>query len=138
MVEAAVDRSVQRDPQVLVKALFPLMGPAIRRSIASMFESMIRSLNETLERSLSLEGLRWRLQALQTGKPFAEIVLLQTLEYRVEQVLLIDEKSGLLMQHVVDSAVPSQDVELVSGMLSAIKSFVEDSFRTNVHPHWKQ
>ena len=42
----------------------------------------------------------WRLDARRTGKSFAEIVLLNTLVYRVEQVFLIHRPSGLLLQHL--------------------------------------
>ena len=43
------------------------------------------------------------------GKSFAEVVLLNTLRYRVEQVFLIHAESGLLLQHVTGgSAVPVQ------------------------------
>ena len=61
---------------------------------------MLESLNTTLEHSLSWRSLRWRLDARRTGKSFAEIVLLNTLVYRVEQVFLIHRPSGLLLQHL--------------------------------------
>ena len=60
-VEDAILTSVRRDPQVLVDALFPVMGPAIRKAIASALESMLESFNETLERSFTAQGVRWRL-----------------------------------------------------------------------------
>ena len=40
-VEDAILTSVRRDPQVLVDALFPVMGPAIRKAISSALASMI-------------------------------------------------------------------------------------------------
>jgi OOP family OmpA-OmpF porin len=127
-VEEAIVRSVQRDPQTLVDALFPVMGPAIRKSIASTLAAMLQSLNETLTEGFSAQGLKWRLEAWRTGRPFAEIVLLRTLVYRVEQVFLIHRKSGLLLQHVSASPGAVQDADMVSGMLTAIRDFVHDSF----------
>ena len=62
-------------------------------------------------------------------KAFAEVVLLHTLVFRVEQVLLIHEPSGLLLQHVTAPMVQLPDADLVSGMLTAIRDFVQDSFR---------
>jgi len=104
------------------------MMPAIRQAISTTLRSMIQSLNQTIEHSLSLRSLQWRLEAFRTGKPFAEIVLLHTLRYRVEQVFLIHAHTGLLLAHAAGDAVVVQDQTLVSGMLSAIRSFVQDSF----------
>jgi outer membrane protein OmpA-like peptidoglycan-associated protein len=127
-VEEAILSSVRRDPHVLVDALFPVMGPAIRKAIASALASMIESLNETLERSFSVQGLKWRWESWRTGKPLPEIILLRTLVYRVEQVFLIHRKSGLLLQHVSATSAGVQDADMVSGMLTAIRDFVQDSF----------
>lgn len=65
---------------------------------------------------------------MQTGKPFAEIVLLHTLIYSVEQVFLIHRETGLLLQHVATATAGIKDVDMVSGMLTAIQDFVHDSF----------
>lgn len=127
-VEEIVQASVQRDPRPLADALFPVIGPAIRKAIAETFRRMIQSLNQTLEQSLSRQGIRWRIEALRTGKSFGEVVLLHSLVYRVEQVFLIHRTSGLLLHHVVAEAVPAQDSDMVSGMLTAIQDFVRDSF----------
>lgn len=127
-VEAAIGVSVKKNPQRLVDAIFPVMGPAIRKAIASAFREMVQSLNQTLEYSVSLKGLKWRLEALRTGKSFAEVVISHTLLYRVEQVFLIHRETGLLLQHVQAGAAPVQDADLVSGMLTAIQDFVHDSF----------
>lgn len=128
MVEEAIHASVRRDPAKLVDAIFPVMGPAIRRSIAATLRDMIQSLNQVLESSVSWRGLMWRVEAHRTGKPFAEIALLHTLVYQVEQVFLIHARTGLLLQHVVATSGLSPDPHVVSGMLTAIQDFVNESF----------
>jgi OOP family OmpA-OmpF porin len=129
-IEEAISASVRRNPRPLADALFPIMGPAIRKAIGATLNSMLESLNNTLEHSLSWRSLRWRLDARRTGKSFAEIVLLNTLVYRVEQVFLIHRPSGLLLQHLSAAGAPVQDGDMVSAMLTAIRDFVQDSFRT--------
>lgn len=128
-VEEVLKESVRKDPTVLADALFPVMGPAIRKSIAEAIRAMLQAFNEALEHSLSIRGIKWRIEALRTGRPFAEVVLLRSLVYRVEQIFLIHRKTGLLLQHVVAPEVATQDPDMVSGMLSAIQDFVRDSFR---------
>ncbi len=127
-VEEILHSSVKRDPHKLSRALFPVMGPAIRKAIAEAIRSMVQSFNHALEHSFSLQGLKWRLLALRTGKSFAEIVLLHSLVYRVEQVFLIHADTGLLLQHAVAEDVTFQDADMVSGMFTAIQDFVRDSF----------
>ena len=130
-VEAAITSSVQRDPHPLADALFPVMGPAIRRAIEHMFASMMESFSRSVDQSVSWRAVRWRLTAWRTGTPFAEIVLLNTLEYRVEQVFLIHAESGLLLQHASASLGPTQDADQISAMLTAIRDFVHDSFNVS-------
>ena len=127
-IEDAITASVRRNPRPLADALFPIIGPAIRKAIAATLNGMLESLNTTLEHSLSWRSLRWRLDARRTGRPFAEIVLLNTLVYRVEQVFLIHRPSGLLLQHLRAAGTDAQDADMVSGMLTAIRDFVQDSF----------
>ncbi len=127
-VEQAVRASIKKDPRVLVDALFPVMGPAIRKAIANALRGMVESLDKVLRQSLSIQGVRWRLEALRTGRSFAEVALLHSLVYRVEQVFLIHKQTGLLLQHLVADQVTVKDGDMVSGMLTAIQDFVKDSF----------
>ncbi len=128
VVEEDIRLSVQRNPQVMADALFPVIGPAIRKAISEALGAMIQSMNQTLEHSFSPQGLRWRMEAWRTGKSFGEVVLLNTLVYKVEQVFLIHKETGLLLQHVVAGSGGIQDADMVSGMLTAIQDFVHDSF----------
>lgn len=127
-VEDALHSSVRERPGVLANVLFPLMGPAIRQAIAVALRSMIQSIDRVLEHSLSMRGMRWRVEAWRTGKSFAEIVLRHSLIYRVEQVFLIHRETGLPLVHRVAGDVAPQDSSMVSGMLTALQDFVRDSF----------
>jgi outer membrane protein OmpA-like peptidoglycan-associated protein len=129
-VSAALEHSVRKDPKPLADAIFPIMGPAIRKAIAAALSGMVQSFNQTLTHSLSAKGLRWRFEALTTGRSFSEVVLLHTLVYRVEQVFLIHRETGLLLQHVSAGSAVVNDADMVSGMLTAIQDFVQDSFKT--------
>jgi len=129
-VETALKESIQRNPIPLADAIFPIIGPAIRRSIAAMFRELTQSINRTLEHSLSLQGLRWRAEAWRTGKPFAEVVMVHTLVYRVEQVLLIHNETSLLLAEAHGAKTEARDADQISAMLAAIQDFMRDSFRT--------
>ena len=133
IVEENIRESVKRNPEKLAEALFPVIGPAIRKAIAEALSAMMQSLNQTLEYSISSQGLRWRMEAWQTGKQFSEVVLLNTLLYRVEQVFLIHKETGLLLQHASVNADENQEADMVSAMLTAIQDFAQDSFKQSEH-----
>src|SRR5580692_5225936 len=128
-IQETLRESVRRDPHVLADALFPVMGPAIRKSITETLRGMLESFNEALDNSFSARGLKWRVEAMRTGKPFAEIVMMHSLLYRVEQVFLIHRETGLVLNHLVAPSAPAQDADMVAGLLSAIQQFARDSFQ---------
>ena len=127
-ISSALKSSVKRDPGIVTNVIFPIIGPAIRKALAELFARLVQSFNHALEHSLSWRGLKWRMEAWRTGRPFAEVVLYHTLVFRVEQVFLIHQPTGLLLQHVVAPEVQSSNEDVISGMLTAIHSFVQDSF----------
>ncbi|MDR1041783.1 MAG: hypothetical protein LBR80_16790 [Deltaproteobacteria bacterium] len=127
-VETIVTSSVRRSPETIANQIFPVIGPAIRRFISDTFMSMLQSLNSTLEMSLSLKGLKWRLEAWRVHKPFSEIVMLHTLLYHVEEIYLIHAESGLILDHIIYEGGESRDAELVAAMFTAIRDFIRDSF----------
>ena len=127
-VENGFISTVRKSPQTIVDAIAPIMGPAIRQAIIRALQSMTEAFNHSLDESLSIQGLQWRLEAWRTGRPFAEVVLLHRLRYRVDQVFLIQRDTGLLLHHVAAAGVVIQDQHVLSGMLTAIQDYVRDSF----------
>lgn len=99
-IEHAVHVSARDNSTVLADALYPVMGPAIRKMIAGIF---------TLDSKTS-------------GKTF-----------HVEQVMLIERESGLLLAASGASDGTSTDADVVSGMLDAIRLFVQEAFATDDH-----
>lgn len=128
VVDAIVKTSLHTRKNEFVNALAPLMGPTIRKSIGESFRSMMGNFSKSVEMAFSWRGLRWRLQALRSGKPFGEIVMLNTLVYRVEQLFFIHAKTGLVLSHLTGESVEAQDADMVSAMLTAIQDFVRDCF----------
>lgn len=129
-IDQAIAGSIDQDPKKLAESLYPIMGPAIRKSISETLQQMLENFNHLLEDSFSPKALRWRFDAWRTGTPYSEFIMLQTLDYQVEQVFLIHKESSLLIQHHFSELVETQDPDMVSGMFSAIQDFIEDSFST--------
>ncbi|NNC77243.1 MAG: hypothetical protein HKN77_04720 [Woeseiaceae bacterium] len=116
------------DPETYGNVLYPVMGPAIRKSIMHALRGFAQQINEAVEHSISPKGLKWRMQASRAGVPFGEFVLQKTLLFRVEQAYLISRENGLLMSHVHHEASKIKDSDAVSAMFTAIQDFVKESF----------
>ncbi len=129
-IEGAIDQSIKSNPKALADSLYPVMGPAIRKSIVETISGMLEGFNQAVEQSLSPRAIGWRFDAWRSGKTYAEIVFLKTLVYRVEQVFLIHRETGLVLQHLESNDVISNDPDMVSAMLTAIQDFIADSFHT--------
>jgi outer membrane protein OmpA-like peptidoglycan-associated protein len=125
-VEGSIKQSIEKKPDTFVGALHPIIGRMVRRSMAES----LRRLMQSLEHPFSWRGLKWRFEALRTGKSFAEVVMLRSLVYRVEQLFLIHRKTSLSLLHVALDPAIAKDSDMVAGMLSAIQDFARDSFAT--------
>jgi OOP family OmpA-OmpF porin len=122
-------RFARRESDLFGELLAPSIGVAVRKAVADAVAALLQRFNEALDRSLSVRSFVWRLEARRTGQPFAEVVLLKTLVYRVEQVLLIHAPTGLVLEHVQAEGAPAEDPDQVAAMLNAIDAFSRDAFR---------
>jgi OOP family OmpA-OmpF porin len=131
VVEESVRISVEKNPNLLFNALFPIIGKVVRKSVTHALQQMLDSLNSILADGLSFKRWRWRIEAIRSGKSFGEIALARSLVYRVEQVYLIHRKTGILLAESSKHPGLLGDADLVVGMLTALQDFVRDSFTTN-------
>jgi hypothetical protein len=125
----SLEVAVRRKPDTVVHAVFPVIGPAIRRALVEALRHMASDLDQALTDTLSLKVLRWRFEAWRTGVPYAQVVLRHRLHYRVEHLFLIQHQSGLLLDYLSAPGVQEIDADAVAGMLTAIAQFVHDSVR---------
>jgi len=126
-VAQALGAAVQTHRQSLVDALFPILGPMIRKSIAEALRSLVANLNGAIESSFTVRGLKWRFEAWRGGVPYAEVVLKHRLAYGIDHVFLIERASGLVLHHASAPGLPPLDADAIAGMLTALGDFVGDS-----------
>lgn len=131
-LEDALRLSAMTNPGALARALFPVMGRAIRMAVRDMVRRWILRLNHFLLVYVSWRSVVWRAEALRTGDRYIDVVQRHTHERRVRQVFLIHRQTGLLLDSASRDDTPVLDGDMVSAMLTAIQDFVRDSF--NVTP----
>jgi hypothetical protein len=62
------------------------------------------------------------------GIPPGELALRDALPFHVQEVFLIHRGSGLLLRHVSSDPTATQESDLISGMLTAVRDFATDAF----------
>lgn len=124
---SGLEQAVQRKPETVVNAVFPVIGPAIRRSIQEAMRQLSADIDRAVNNALSPQSLKWRIEAWRSGMPYAQVVLRHTASWRVEHLFLIQPESGLLLGHLTASGLPELDADAVAGMFTAIQQFVRDS-----------
>lgn len=126
-VGQALGEAVQHNRQGVIDALFPVIGPMIRRAIAEALRGLVDNLNGAIESSFTLRGLKWRFEAWRGGVPYAQVVLRHRLAYGIDHVFLIARDSGLVLRHASAAGLPPLDADAIAGMLTALGDFVGDS-----------
>ncbi|MCC7317560.1 MAG: hypothetical protein IT219_03450 [Bacteroidales bacterium] len=130
-VEEAMHKSIQKNPQRLADILFPVMGPAIRKAVSEDLKRMIAAINTSLESGFSPKTLKWRLQALTSKRSFTEILMANSYVYHVSHIFLIHRDTGILLHEEQAKESRALEADLISSMLTAIRDFVSDSFKSS-------
>lgn len=145
VLPVAVAKQVSNSPGALARALGPEMGPAIKEQISVERDAMvdalypvigstiskymaeaIRSINEKVENAFSLEGISRKIRAKMQGVSEAELIFKESMPFTVQAVFLIHKGSGLVISEVQPLDQQRLESEMVAGMLTAIRSFVND------------
>ncbi|MEG3861522.1 OmpA family protein [Microcoleus sp. herbarium12] len=112
--------SLERDS--MVDALYPVIGSTIAKYMAEA----IKTINEKVSNSLSMEGVGRKIRSQVQGVSEAELILRESIPFSVEAAFLIHKASGLVISEVQNSETYQLESEMVAGMLTAIRSFVNE------------
>lgn len=115
----------------LYDRISPLVGRLISAKIAEAFRALVNYVNDRLETILSAKMWRFRFIAFRSGLPVGEVILKESLECIVNEVLIIEKKSSLLIGYSSRHDNAGADRDIVVAMLSAIMDFIRTSFKKN-------
>lgn len=127
-VETAFERLLVEEPGTFTRHLVPIFLPLLRAAVVSQLRAYLQSIEAVVEQTLTLRALRWRWTSFRTGTPIGELALSDSTLSRVDQLLLVHRHTGLPVGHACRPEVPSRDVDVVSGLVSAIGSFAREAF----------
>ncbi|MGB1205929.1 MAG: hypothetical protein ACPG5B_09795 [Chitinophagales bacterium] len=125
-VHKIVKEELKDSREEFIEAIYPIIGKIAKRYILGQFETFMDSVSGRVQNTLSLKGIKKRLEQWIAGISPEEQIILDVFPTNIEEVFIIHKVSGLLIGCY--SANNTDDVDLIAGMLTAIKSFVEDTF----------
>lgn len=132
LVVSSIKREIVNSRDEMVEALYPIMGRLVAAYVSAAMRDVLESTNQRLESGLSLKFLRLRLKSLFTGRPYREVLLLESGRPRVRELLLIKRSSGILVDRWRAPGEPPEGAngsgQLIGSLLSAINDFARQAF----------
>jgi len=117
-----ITAQIKLERDSMVDALYPVIGSTISRYMAEA----IKTINEKVSNAISVEGIQRKIRSQVQGVSEAELILKESVPFTVQAAFLIHKASGLIISEVQNSESYQLESEMVAGMLTAIRSFVND------------
>ncbi|MGB7712737.1 MAG: BON domain-containing protein [Microcoleus sp.] len=121
-IAAAVKHQINLDREAMSDAIYPIIGSTILKYMAETMQEI----NKKLEQAVSVEGITRKLKAKLLLMSEAELLMKETTPQTVKAVFLIQKESGLVISGVQQSEQEQLESDMVAGMLTAIRAFVND------------
>ena len=122
----AIKEQVKTQKQTIVDALYPVMGNMIAKFVSSALKDTLDEINAKVQNNLSFSALKRKITARIKGVDESELLLRESSLGIIETLFLIHTDSGLLIWQGSRDKEDVIEAEMVSSMLSAIRSFVND------------
>lgn len=117
-----IKEQIRLERDAMVDALYPVIG----NTISKYMTEAIKSINDKVANALSMEGVERKIRSKVQGVSEAELILQESIPFVVQMVFLIHKASGLVIAEAQEDGDYSLESEMVAGMLTAIRSFVND------------
>lgn len=123
VITETLEKEIKNSQDAVAEALYPILGRMVKKYVQNEIAVLNDSINKKIETALNWR--MWFKSKKQREKIVAEAIK-STHHPKIEHLLVIEKDSGLLIGSY--SAQEIMDQDMVSGMLTAIKAFVEDAF----------
>jgi len=124
-ISAIIKKEIKESQPEMIDALYPIMGKLVQKFIKVELEKLNENINQQLDNSFSWNAIRREFLGL-LGIKQEEILLAKASEATINEFFVIYQNSGILQAHYTKEDVIDDD--MVAGMLTAIKAFINDAF----------
>ncbi|WP_055436041.1 hypothetical protein [Lacinutrix algicola] len=126
VITEALKTEIKNSQDAVVEALFPIIGKMIKKYVQQEMQILSEQINAKMNSAFSFEGLKRKFKSKRTGVSETDLMLQELAQPVIEQIMVIEKGSGIIISEY--SKTQAIDEDMVSGMLTAIKSFAEDAF----------
>jgi len=128
LVISAIRSEIRNSKEMLVEALYPIMGRLVTAAVAGAFRDLVETLNDRIDALVSANSWRLRLRAMATGRTMAEVALAEADAARLKRALLLERGSGRVLAHWPSNEQSDENLDLQSGMIAAITEFAANVY----------
>ena len=125
-ITEALKTEIRNSQDAVVEALFPIIGKMIKKYIQQEFQLLTERVNAKVNNTFTFESLKRKFKSQKSGVRESDLMLQELAQPTIEQIMVIEKGSGIIKSEY--SKTKTIDEDMVSGMLTAIKSFAEDAF----------
>lgn len=126
-ITEALKKEIKESQDAVVEALFPIIGKMIKRYVQHEMKLLSEKINNQVNKTFSFKRFFRKAKSKASGVKESDLILQEQTNTKIEQVIIIEKGSGLLLAEYSKNKMADED--MVAGMLTAIKSFVEDAFK---------
>lgn len=126
-ITATLKSEIKNSQDSIVDALFPIIGKMIKKFIQQEIKALSDTINNQVQNTFSIQSFKRKIKSMLFGISETDLAMTQWNEPKIQQIFIIEKGSGLIIASYSKTATVDED--MIAGMLTAIKSFVEDAFQ---------
>jgi outer membrane protein OmpA-like peptidoglycan-associated protein len=130
LVSGAIKEQIRGERDAMIDALYPIIGSTISKYLSQTLTDLVRTIDRKIESNFTFKGLSRKIRSRMSGVSEAELLLSESISMRVEAAFLIHKTSGLVIAQSQGPDTAALDPDLLSGMLTAIRSLFNDSMNS--------
>ncbi|MGB0887222.1 MAG: cell envelope biogenesis protein OmpA [Vicingaceae bacterium] len=125
-ITKALKTQIAQAQDDIVEVLAPIIGKMIKKFVVLEMQILSEKIDVQLKKTFSIKGWVKRIKSWFGGIKESDLIIRELSPPQLEEIFVIEKGSGLLKGSY--SKHETIDKDMISGMLTAIKSFVEDAF----------
>lgn len=126
VVDKMITSKIKDSQDEIVNAIYPEVGKMIKKYVGHQIQMLKENIENTVKNTFDTKSFWGKIKTRMGWKKASEEIIQNLAAPVVEEIFIIQKHSGLLMGSATRNDLVDQDV--VAGMLTAIKAFVEDAF----------
>ncbi|MEW4923937.1 cell envelope biogenesis protein OmpA [Algibacter sp. 2305UL17-15] len=126
-ITEALKEEIKNSQDAVVEALFPILGKMVKRYVQHEMKLLSEKINNQVNHTFSFKRFFRKAKSKASGVEESDLILQEQTNTKIEQLIIIEKGSGIVLAEC--SKTKMTDEDMVAGMLTAIKSFVEDAFK---------